>query len=318
LPGFDPLAPVGMLFARQPDNNRLDFLGTCFLFRHDFVCLTAAHCVRGIEVERLVIVFPRLDQQSPVSEVRAHWTKDVAIVYLARPLAEQSSGYPESAFWDCVSNYGLGEEFAAYGYPEDSPAVSEGGLIPTARFFRGHFQRFFNYFPPGGHAWYAAGEMSLPAPAGLSGGPVFRPGAHPMLIGLVTANAESYTLRDYEERLEEPDSRHIFEARRIVAYGVVLLLDQLAYWLRHFVPAREGMAPIQGPDATTLEIGVVVHDLIERDGARYRDCYFFDDTPLVVHGYHLDRLTELTHRQLGELAATLGKELSLQQVDEGG
>jgi hypothetical protein len=45
--------------------------------------------------------------------------------------------------------------------------------------------------------------MSIPAPAGLSGGPLFRPGAPPMVTALVTENLQSTTFLDQIETIVE-------------------------------------------------------------------------------------------------------------------
>ena len=107
-------------------------------------------------------------------------------------------------FWDSVASQGLGDDYAAFGYPEDVAADTPG---PTPRLFTGHFQRFFDHSSYAGYN-YRAGEMSLPAPAGLSGGPVFRRQAPVMVMGLVAENFESSTtLHAVEEITEEGRER---------------------------------------------------------------------------------------------------------------
>lgn len=99
-------------------------------------------------------------------------------------------------FWGCVGNYSLGEEFFAFGFPEDSLGPNQGH--PTARLFKGHFQRFMQYKSHMGYAYFA-GELSTPCPGGLSGGPLFRPDAPEMLTGLVAENIEAATLLNSRE-----------------------------------------------------------------------------------------------------------------------
>lgn len=82
----------------------------------------------------------------------------------------------------------------AYGFPTEGPDPSSGAA-PVSRLFVGHYQRFSEYSSPPGYR-YLAGEMSIPAPGGLSGGPVFRAEAPEMLTGMVTANHESYAITD--------------------------------------------------------------------------------------------------------------------------
>lgn len=61
-----------------------------------------------------------------------------------------------------------GGTFIGFGYPVEG----SDGAMPVGRLFRGHFQRYFGYTPPGATEPYFAGEMSIPAPAGFSGGPL--------------------------------------------------------------------------------------------------------------------------------------------------
>ena len=126
------------------------------------------------------------------------------------------------------SNFSLGEEFYAFGYPPSvfGPSASE----PTARLFTGNFQRFIDHQSHLGYR-YIAGEMSIACPQGLSGAPVFRPGAPVMLLGLVTENLQTYTaLESVEEVIERGEVRRT-EVRNVINYGVTLMLHELQPWL---------------------------------------------------------------------------------------
>jgi len=133
-------------------------------------------------------------------------------------------------FWDFVSNFELGEEFFAFGYPEDTFGPSRGGVTP--RLFKGYYQRYMTYHSPVSNCSYNAGEMSIGAPPGISGGPVFRPGALPMVTGMVTENLEATTFLDEVEEVERAGT--IVERRmhrKVINYGVALLLDSHGEWL---------------------------------------------------------------------------------------
>jgi hypothetical protein len=135
-------------------------------------------------------------------------------------------------FWGAVGNYSLGEQFHAFGYPEDVAADVPG---PTPRLFTGHFQRFFDYHSFAGFR-YPAGELSLPAPAGLSGGPLFRPGAPQMVTGLVAENFESRTTLESVEEVSGGGERTIHTTARVISYGVAVMLAPLGEWLTEHVP----------------------------------------------------------------------------------
>lgn len=217
-----------MLF--EDTAGRLTFLGTCFAFRHRNYFLCAEHCVRGRAIDRLVVASPFEAVFSPVQVILSHAQADVAIV----KLANEGLGATEP-FWGFVGNYGLGEEFMTYGFPEDSRGPNQG--TPTARLFRGYYQRFLDHRSHIGYA-YVAGELSIACPGGLSGGPLFRPGAPPMITGIVTENLEATTLLDSEEKILDNGVHHHDHYRRVINYGVALMLDRVGEWIDQNVPPR--------------------------------------------------------------------------------
>jgi len=141
----------------------------------------------------------------------------------------EEEGYPKVAFWDCVSNWGLGEEFIAYGYPEE--VNTAGAATAQARVFVGHYQRFFDFESPSNFRYFA-GEMSVPAPGGHSGGPVFRRGAPTMLTGMVTSSHDSFTIIDSVEEINDDGRVLRVELHKVVSYGIALMLSALKPWLK--------------------------------------------------------------------------------------
>lgn len=123
---FDPLAATGLLTAQA--GGQPEITGTCFLFRHDDTVFTAAHCVPQ-EPTRLIAQFPNLHRIEAVQSVVRHPFADVALLALKDQLAK-ADGYPEHAFWDRVSNWGLGEECFAYGFPTEGP-IPGGAAEPV-------------------------------------------------------------------------------------------------------------------------------------------------------------------------------------------
>lgn len=231
---FNPLAATGLLTAQE--DGPAEITGTCFLFRHDTIALTAAHCIPQNGVN-LAAHFPLLGRTDSVTEVRRHPNADIAVLFLGKQ-PDQYPPRPEHAFWDRVSNWHLGEDFIAYGYPSEGPSfTSENG--PTPRLFKGYYQRFFHHNAPQG-GQYLAGEMSIPAPGGLSGGPIFRPGAHTMLTGIVTANNDSYAITDSIEEVTDEGKIFRLESRRVITYGTALMLSGVTDWLRGEVPSGGG------------------------------------------------------------------------------
>jgi hypothetical protein len=107
-------------------------------------------------------------------------------------------------------------------------------LSPTARLFRGHFQRGLRYIR--GNYEYEAGEMSIPSPAGLSGGPLFRPHDFNYVTAVATENVQSTT---YVGRIEEVTKEGVVERhveRDVAQYGIAAVLAPLSEWLDEVAP----------------------------------------------------------------------------------
>jgi len=249
---FNPLHATGLVFLKDGKQG-FSFAGSCFLFREDNVVLTAAHCVPA-SIDTVIVHFPFARREMQVEEIHRHPTADVALLICeARYAYRSGNGYPETAFWDGVSNFTLGEQFSAFGYPSEGPTFNSEAS-PTPRFFTGHYQRFFDYESHDGFK-YQAGELSIPAPGGLSGGPVFRSAAPQMITGLVTANAETYAITDSIDDVLSDGTKYRQESRRVLTYGVALMLSDHAQWLHSYVPNPTSRGwtlkdPITGDDPT--------------------------------------------------------------------
>jgi Trypsin-like peptidase domain len=227
---FDPLAATGLVFRGLGPT--ATFVGSGFLFRNGVSVITAAHVVDGLNPTNASFVLPHT-LPLEYHELRAIQTcpsADLAILALKSP----SSAPP---FSNHVSNYSVGEDFMAYGFPEDIMADSPN--IQTPRLFRGHYQRYFYHHSKLGYGYNAA-EASIPFPPGLSGGPVFRPSAHAMVTGLATENFRSSSIleSEEEERMERDGSRSssMIKYQQVIQYGVTLLLDSHKEWLAERIP----------------------------------------------------------------------------------
>jgi hypothetical protein len=219
---------VGLLtLAGKVDPN---FLGSAFAYRDDTHFLTAAHCVGQLEPSRLAISLEPRDATRVIriQSVIRHRTVDVAI------LVTDSSGVSHP-FRNYRKRPEVGEEFIAFGYPENVFGVD--AREPTPRLFRGHYQRFYRHESHLGFA-YEAAELSIAAPAGLSGGPVFLETSMDEVVGVVTENLESTTVLESVEEIHAPgkERREVF--RKVIAYGVAATLRDIGDWLDKHVPWR--------------------------------------------------------------------------------
>lgn len=227
---MNPLSAVQILGRIVGNPDELDFLGTCSAFRQQSSVLTAAHCIGKLRKEELATI--SLGRRGllvrPVIEIIKHPNADIAVLQLAEDESDVSE-----PFWDCVGNFHLGEDFVAYGFPED--IFGEDVRKPTPRLFKGSFQRFMQHESFMGYH-YLAGELSIGCPAGLSGGPLFRPGAPQMLTGIVVENLESTTLLHSVEEIQKDGVIVRVRNQRVISYGVALMLEPIKPWLDIVVP----------------------------------------------------------------------------------
>lgn len=238
---FNPLNAVGIIGASiglrgKHQREEVDDLGSCFAFRQPTHFLTASHCV-PTDVKLARIVMPGAPAPIPVASALYHPTADLALVTIdAENLSYKAYWEP---FWDLVGNWTMGEDFMAFGYPMDTVISEDPG--PTPRLFRGHYQRFWPHKV--GSFFYVAGELSIASPSGLSGGPVFRPGAQVMVTGMVTSNLESTTYSEEVTERTRDGATVTTRLRKVVSYGVAVMLSGVADWLNQFVPAHELQRP---------------------------------------------------------------------------
>ena len=242
---INPLSAAGLLVTALTPEARMallanerrviedaHFRGTCFAFRRSDVFLTAAHCVYEIDAATLFVHTPAAQGFYAVGEIERHPSADIALLRLA------GSAWPGGVepFILTKPFTALGLEFMAYGFPEDAPAPDEESLTPTPRLFRGYLQRQLVYRRAGYE--YSAGEMSVPAPAGLSGGALFAAADFNSVIGVAAENVQSTT---YVGRVEEKTTAggtERFVEREHVQYGIAALLAPLGDWLDELVPEQ--------------------------------------------------------------------------------
>jgi hypothetical protein len=129
-----------------------------------------------------------------------------------------------------------GDDFLAIGFPasvEGSPPKPR----PTPRLFKGHFQRIFEHESDFGFS-YLAGELSMPAPHGLSGGPVFSL-QRGRVLGVVAENLETTNLRHSQETVEEDGSTTRVERLGVINYGICVMVQAIEAWAEEIIE-REG------------------------------------------------------------------------------
>lgn len=251
MPHFNAITATGLLIGISSRGLMQHFLGSCFAFRDPHAYLTAAHCVGELDPERLAVWVPgggpveyvREDEVQtwtgvshplkPVTQAVRHESADIAVLRVAEDT------HPVEPFWGSAGNFALGEEFRAFGYPEN--VLGQTARMPTARLFTGHYQRFFQHQSHAGYS-YLAGEMSIPAPAGLSGGPLFRAGAPSIVTALAAENFDSATTVEASEEVLEERGTVRTHYQRIISYGLAVMLEPLNQWFDTLLPKFDSTA----------------------------------------------------------------------------
>lgn len=231
-------AATGLLHGAVGDGPH-GWLGTCACYQRRDVLLTAAHCVPD-EVQDLAVVLPGDGSARGVLSVVRHPTSDLAVLFAERRRPESMAA---QVFAGVDETLVEGGDFLAFGYPV------EGVQVPVGRLFKGHYQRHMSHTDSAGRGYFA-GELSVAAPAGLSGGPVARPHTPNLISSVVTTNVESYAVLDYVEEVERDGRSLRLEARRVVAYGIAAMLMSAKDWLSA-VCANEGHPVEPSTDGAT-------------------------------------------------------------------
>jgi hypothetical protein len=216
------LLPIATAVVLIVEGGKVSIAGTCFPFRLRSVFLTAAHCV---PLGSDVVVLQGRSHQRRVTAIERHPNCDVALIRTdigSSPYDSESLAIISTL----ATDLSVGGDFLTFGHPVEGVPEARA----TGRLLKGHFQRYFTYTNTAG-ILYWAGEMSVPTPAGHSGGPVVRANAPHVLDGIVTANYDSYVVLDQVEEIEEGNRTLRIESRRIVTYGIAAMSTNFRDWL---------------------------------------------------------------------------------------
>lgn len=225
---FHALECIAALFKAAPSPENQAFLGTCFAFRRKTHFLTAAHCIGDLKENEILLAHPGAGQTFKASSVVRHPTADIALIKVDSIESDQAQ-----AFLSLKTKYGLGDDFKAFGFPED--VFGHDASQPVGRLFKGYFQRYF--FREGNSRYrYDAGEMNIACPGGLSGGPVFMGDRTWVVFGLVTENLESTTFLHSVREIDMAGKVTREHYQNVINYGVCLMLTGVKDWLDEHIP----------------------------------------------------------------------------------
>jgi hypothetical protein len=220
-----PLNAAGLVYSA--DGDAAHVLGTCASYRSRDAWLTAAHCVpEGITVRIQPAVGPGQGERSftePVTVVR-HESIDLAVLLLE---PSPPNDFDDLAYKGVAEQLIDGGDFVGVGFPTEG--VQNG---PVPRLFKGHFMRYFGYQAPAGGYHYLAGEMSIPAPPGLSGGALAPSGEPERISAVVTTNVDSEVVLDRTEEVERGGALYRDSIVRHISYGIAaLVIGGIDKWL---------------------------------------------------------------------------------------
>lgn len=213
------LRNTGLLLERESRAMR----GSCFVFRYPNRFLTAAHCVTETAPGELSVLLPATDTFYDVEEIVRHPNADVAVLHVPG-VSEDDITWPHYVLFD---DNVWGVDFTSCGYVDVRK--------PTLRVFRGYVQRFFHHESFMGFR-YAAAELSVGCPLGLSGAPVFNSEFQGRLYGVVAENVRTATEVETVLEVEKDNVIERTEQARVVHYGVAVWLPAIAEWLDRVVP----------------------------------------------------------------------------------
>lgn len=219
-----------------------EFSGTGAMYDRPYVILTAAHCVPDVADVRFAFRSPMEGFGRVVEQVIRHPTIDLAALVIAK----DTKAHPNGVYNEISHTLVDGGDFIAFGYPAE-----EDTQVP--RLFKGHYQRHFDYQAPDGRTYLAA-ELSAPAPAGLSGGPVSNAYRPQVLDGIVTANHDSSLVIDSYEEEERNGTKSRGKITRVVSYGIAAMLvsADVQEWIHTVVALADTDAPDIGASLSHL------------------------------------------------------------------
>ena len=194
---LDGILPLRMIALVMSTNQPPKILGTCFALRRPTSLLTAHHVIKKHDPGTLGVFFIGTPTLRRVTAVHPHPKADVAILE-----AEDPADSPIEPATQILTGIHLGETFIAIGFPSELIFGQAGGH--PHRMLMGHYQRFMDYESNLHGYRYAAGEMNVPNPKGMSGAPLLRPETPQVVRGVstVTIAGESYQSVFQEETIE--------------------------------------------------------------------------------------------------------------------
>jgi hypothetical protein len=227
--GYEPLdiieifphRVVQLIVQAAPGGEPELYRGSCFRLWSPVHFLTAAHCVRDLPAERVLIVAPTAPGKPlRCDQVVVHKASDAAIVRTIDPIPEK------------MQQLRLGKYDALGAIVHLSgPVIDHPERVETFRALTSTIQRRFIHKDYEGLE-YEALEISQPIPAGMSGTACYKEYPPGHVVGIATGTIESKIAQSSIEEIEHDGKVTITKEMRLIQYGVVAAIDPLVGWLR--------------------------------------------------------------------------------------
>lgn len=242
---MNPTLALGLLWHVEP-NSKPRFLSSCFMLRWGSFFVAPSHGVRALNPSQIRVSSATLPMTEP-EEITHHGVADICVLRLP-----QFDYEPGDCFWGIADEYEPGEAFHALGWPDDClPGIVAARGVPLpesdppwakVRLLSGTYQRFIPQHLSAHGLMSLVGELSVPCPLGLSGGPLFRPQTPPIVAGMVIGNLQTQSEPHSRAYVEKDGTVRGEQHNRVLEYGVALMLDHVANWLDEHIPPRDGAA----------------------------------------------------------------------------
>jgi len=212
---FSPFAYVFAILTVDRDWVAQTYEGTGFCVASGLL-ITCWHCVRRTLPEGLnyAAAYAPNAEQGPLVQLDL---SDIAKDQNGADLATATIQYaPPRKLSFNQSPEVFGSEVWTFGYPLSGHREA-GARVIVPRLLKGYVTRTFHHDRPGFGPTRAI-ELDMPAPAGLSGAPLFRANTA-TLLGVVYGETESYTITETEQIDPETGVR-LPESRKVITFGV--------------------------------------------------------------------------------------------------
>lgn len=206
-----PFAAVQPLMRRVNNEDRWDFVGSCFRLWSPNQYITAAHCIQDAKPDQLKVfnVFPNGDFRC--KNILRHPAADIAVIQIEGNVPKE---YERFSITDKCD---FGYPIHCFGYADDRMLTL---CADNARVIGGIIQRQFVYND--GTYISPAFELSAPIPKGTSGGPAFLADDPQFAIGVAIASIQSQIVVSQLEYHEENGHCEKETISEITRYGVIL------------------------------------------------------------------------------------------------